>query len=280
MEHAAMKQMLLCARYELVLAVRSRWLQAFGVVFALLVLLVAGSGYILSGGYGLQDFSRTAESLVQLVVLLVPLTALTFGGLSLIPDPGAAELLYAQPVSRGRILIGRFLGLLLALSAAQAIGFGAAGVVLAHETGTIGAGAFLVIVALSFVLGAVFLSVAALLAQTRTGGRGAVLAAALAVWFVAVILYDLAALGAASVLHSGAASRLLMTAALVNPVDSARTAALMAIEGTTAFGAASLALLRFTGGEASTYALSVSSMLVWACVPLLLAVRRLHRADL
>jgi Cu-processing system permease protein len=43
----------LCARHELLLAARSRWLQWFAVVFAGLALLVAASGYVLSGGHGL-----------------------------------------------------------------------------------------------------------------------------------------------------------------------------------------------------------------------------------
>ena len=84
----------LCARYELLLAVRSRWLQIFAVVFAGLSLAIAGSGYVLSGGHGIQDFSRTAVSLVQVVLLLVPLAALVFGGLALTPERGAAEPLY------------------------------------------------------------------------------------------------------------------------------------------------------------------------------------------
>ncbi len=59
----------ICARYELVLAVRSRWLQLFAVVFGVLALAVSGAGYILSGGHGVQDFSRTAVSLVQIRVV-------------------------------------------------------------------------------------------------------------------------------------------------------------------------------------------------------------------
>lgn len=270
---------LLCARYELLLAIRSRWLQVFAVVFAVLVLLVAGSGYVLSGGYGVQDFARTAESLVQLVVLLVPLTALTFGALALTPDRGSAELLYSQPVSRARILCGRFLGLLLALTSAQALGFGAAGLIVGREAGGAGASAFLAVVGMSFVLTAVFLSVAARLAQARAGRRARVLAAALVVWFVAVVLYDVAALGVASLLRSGSASRLLMTAALVNPIDAARTATLMAIDGTAAFGAASLALLRFTGGVWQVTALAGTSVALWAVMPLVFAARRLSKAD-
>ena len=90
----------LCARYELVQAIRSRWLQIFAAVFTGLALAVASAGYILSGGHGVQDFARTAVSMVQIVLLLVPLAALVFGVLALTPERGAAELLFSQPVSR------------------------------------------------------------------------------------------------------------------------------------------------------------------------------------
>lgn len=275
-----MTHLTLCARQELLLAVRSRWLQLFAVVFGLLALLVASSGYILSGGYGVQDFERTAESLVQLVLLLVPLTAVTFGALALTLDGGAAELLYSQPISRAVILVGRYLGLLTALAAAQAIGFGAAGLVINDQAGSSGIGTFLIVVGTSIALTAVFLSIATLLAQRAAGRTARALAAALVVWFVSVLLYDIAVLGAASMLRSGTASRVLITAALVNPVDAARTATLTLIEGTGAFGAASLAMLRLTGGVAATVALAAASLAVWTIAPLLLAVRRLERADI
>jgi Cu-processing system permease protein len=275
-----MSAVLLCARHELLLAVRSRWLQIFAVVFAALALIVSSAGYILSGGYGLQDFARTAASLVQLVLLIVPLTALSFGALALTPERGAAEILFAQPVSRTRILAGRYLGLLVSLAAAQAIGFGLAGLALQGQSGESGLGAFLAVVAISLVLTAVFLSIAALLAQARAGRRARVLALALVVWFVAVVLYDVALLAVASLLRSGTASRLLITAALVNPADAARTVALMAVEGTAAFGAASLALLRFTGGAGYAILFASMSLLAWTLGPLVMAARRLSRADL
>lgn len=270
----------LCARHELLLAARSRWLQWFAVVFAGLALLVAASGYVLSGGYGLQDFARTAVSLVQLVLLIVPLSALVFGSLALSPDRGAAELLYAQPVPRATILAGRVIGLYLALAAAQCVGFGVAGLAVQWSAGPYGAAQFLVVVALSLALTAVFVAVAAALASGPPGRRARTLAAALVVWFVAVVLFDLAALGVASLLKSGAASRLLITAALVNPVDAGRTGAYLAIEGTAAFGGASLALLRFTGGGAAAAALIAGSLLVWTVVPAWIAARRLGRVDL
>jgi Cu-processing system permease protein len=274
-----MSAVLLFARQELLLAIRSRWLQMFAVVFAAFALVVSSAGYVLSGGYGLQDFGRTAASLVQVVLLIVPLTALAFGALAMTSDRGAAEILFAQPVSRVHILGGRYLGLLLALSAAQALGFGLAGLVLHRQAGPDGMGAFVIVVAISLGLTAVFLSLATMLAQPPVGRRTRVLARALIVWFVAVVLYDVAVLGIASLLRSGTASRLLIVAALVNPVDAARTVALMAVEGTAAFGAASLALLRFTGGPGAAAMLALVSMIVWAVAPLAIAARRLTRAD-
>ncbi len=117
------------------------------------------------------------------------------------------------------------------------------------RAGDEGVAGFLVVVAASFVLTAVCLGLAALIAAGNIGRRRSrALALALVVWLVLVVLADLAALGAASLLRSGAASRLLITAAIVNPVGAVRTASLLLIEGTAAFGSASLALLRFAGG--------------------------------
>jgi Cu-processing system permease protein len=275
------RQVWLCAEHDLVLAVRSRWLQTFAVIFAALVLLVALSGYVLSGGRGIQDFARTASSLVELVVFIIPLTAITFGVTQLTPDAGAAELLYAQPVSRGLVLAGRVGGLWLALASAQAIGFGVAGLVVFASAGSGGVAGFAGVVVTSWVLTAVYVALAAWIAAGATHSKRArVLAIALVVWLASAVLFDAAALGVASTLRSGDASRLLMTSVFLNPVDAARTGALLAVSGTSAFGSASLAFLRFTGGPAAAGALLAVSLIVWILAPLTLAVRRIARADI
>jgi Cu-processing system permease protein len=276
-----MRTILLCARQELTLALRSRWTPIFALVFAALALAVTWSGYVMTGGHGAQDFARTAASLTQLVVLLSPLMALVGGVLSMTPERGAAELLYAQPIARRTVLFGRMLGLFAALAAAQAVGFGAAGLVVFSQSGSYGLGGFLLLVLGSAVLTAIFLGVAALLAAGGSGRRRArALAVALVVWFGAVVLFDVAALGAASLLPSGLASRLLIVAVLANPVDAVRAGALLGAEGTTAFGAASLAFLRFTGGARGAGLLLAASLSVWLVLPPLAAAWRLRRADI
>jgi Cu-processing system permease protein len=277
---ASRSVVLLCAHQELVLAVRSRWTQIFAAVFAALSIAVAASGYVLSGGAGMQDFARTAASLVQLVLLLTPLTSLVIGVLALAPERGAAELLFSQPVSRRSILFGRLLGLFAALAAAQAIGLGGAGLLVFSRAGGEGAAGYGILFLGALVLTAVFLGIAALLVSGGVGRRAKSLALALIVWFAAVVLFDVAALGVASLLGSRDASRLLIGAVLVNPIDAFRTGALLAIQGTTAFGGASLALLRFTGGTAGAAALLGLSAVLWLVLPAVFAAGRLERADL
>ena len=134
--------LLVIAKQELLLATRSRWMQIFTTVFAILSLAVAASGYILSGGRGVQDFARTSVSLLQLVTFIVPLAALVIGVLSIGAERGYAEVLFSQPVSRTTVAIGQMLGIGLALVAAEAVGFGAAGLVIFSNAGGEGLGAY------------------------------------------------------------------------------------------------------------------------------------------
>lgn len=271
----------LFAAEELKIALRSRWTQIFAVVFAILAGGVAAAGYVISGGHGVQDFSRTSASLVHLVVLVVPLISLMLGVLSLSLDRGAAEVVFALPVPRWTILLGRLLGLFVALALAQSFGFGLAGLLVYTQSGPEGVGDFVIVLAASFVATAVFLALAALLSADAFGRRRTkALALALVAWLVGEVFIDLAALGLATFLPSGAASRVLIVANLVNPIGALRTGALLLVEGTGAFGAASLALLRFTHGPAGATLLIALSLVTWIVVPALWAARRLERADI
>jgi len=278
---AAASAVWLCAKQERLLAVRSRWTQMFAAVFALLVLAVASSGYILSGGSGIQDFARTAASLMQLVLLIIPLASLVMGILAMTPERGGAELLYAQPIARRSVLMGTWLGLFEALVAAQMVGFGAAGLVIFWQTGDEGLTGYALVVLASAVLTAVFLSLATLVSVGQIGRRRVrALAAGLMLWFALALVFDLVALGAASLLRSGHASRLLILSVLINPIDAVRTGALLGIEGTAAFGPASLALLRFTRGPVGAGAIILLALTAWVVTPALLAMRRLSRIDI
>jgi Cu-processing system permease protein len=218
---------------------------------------------------------------MQLVLLLVPLTSLVMGVLALTPDRGAAEILFSQPLPRAAVLLGILLGLFEALVTAQLLGFGAAGLVIFLRAGEGGVLGFLMVAAGSVVLTAVFLALAAAIASGRFGRRRIrALATALVVWVGLALVFDVVVLAAASLLRSGDASRLLIVSTLANPIDAVRTASLLAIEGTAAFGSASAALFRFTSGPSGAAALLALSLAVWIAAPLAYAARRLSRVDI
>jgi Cu-processing system permease protein len=178
-------------------------------------------------------------------------------------------------------MAGKLLGIFAALAAAELAGFGLAGAVVFAGAGDEGVGGYAVIVLAGVLLTAASLSVAALLAATAVGRRRVrALAGAVVVWLAAAVLLDLVALGLASLLPSGPASRVLILSVIVNPVAAVRTGALLAVEGTAAFGAASLALLRFTGGPLGAALLLGGSVASWIALPAALAARRLARIDL
>ncbi len=270
----------LIARQELVLATRSRWTQIFAVVFAVLALAVAASGYIISGGRGVQDFARTSASLLQLVILIVPLASLVIGVLSIGAERGYAEVLFSQPISRAVILIGQVIGVTAALIGAEAIGFGAAGVVIFSYAGSEGIESYYLLVASALALTAIFAGLASFIGAGAIGRkRTRALATALVVWFAMVILFDVAVLGVASFLPSGRASRLIIVSVLLNPIDAIRTGALLATEGTAAFGSASLAFFRFTHGSGGATAALLVSVAFWIAAPLVAGMLRLRRTE-
>jgi Cu-processing system permease protein len=271
----------LCAKQERLLAARSRWTQIFAVVFAALALAIASSGYVLSGGHGIQDFARTAASLLQLVLLIVPLASIVMGILAMTPERGGAEVLYAQPIARSSVLAGTWLGLFEALVGAQLVGFGAAGVVIFSQSGSDGLAVYGLVVIASAVLTAIFLSLAAAISVGHIGRRRVrALALGLMLWFGLALVFDIVVLGAATLLRSGDASRLLIASVLINPIDAVRTGAFLGVEGTAAFGPASQALFRFSHGPARAAVLIGGSLLLWIVVPALVAGRRLARVDI
>jgi Cu-processing system permease protein len=245
------------------------------LVFAALTLLISYAGLVSGGILGFQALSRTALSLVSLLLYLVPLVAVVQGAGALSKRGGWLELLMAQPVSRRQIVIGEFLGLWLAAGGSIACGVaaGSAGVWL-RAGGDPGALGMLLALALglAMVFTAVGLALGAVFAQ-----RGTALAAALGVWFACVVLYDLCIVGLTALLEGGSLERILVLAAAANPVDAARILALGAFVGRTLFGATGAAVTALLGPAGRLILSGV--MVAWVAISLVVAVRLFERRE-
>ena len=266
-------------RQELVINIRNRWTVVFAGVFGVLVLAISYFGLVTGGTVGFQGFARTSASLLNMVLYIIPLVALTMGTLSFTSEKSASELLFSQPVTRGEILVGKFLGLFASIFTATLIGFGLAGVIIAANAGSEGALRYPALIGFSLLLALIFLSLSAFISAVCRR-KSKAFGAALFVWFFFVLFYDLVVIGATFLFKERTANALIFGSLFGNPVDMVRVASLMTLNGKDIFGAGGAALLRFFGGEGFSLALLLLALSVWVVAPLFFAQRLLRHQDI
>jgi Cu-processing system permease protein len=267
------------ARQELVINVRNTWMVIFAVVFALLVVSISYVGMMAEGFEGMQGFMRTSASLLNLVLYLVPLVALTMGTLSFTGDKGSAELLFSQPVSRTEVLLGKLVGLFFAMALSSLAGFAAAGIIIVAANGTEGLVRFVAFVVFSLGLAASFLSISALV-STFSKRKARAFGLALFLWFVFVLFYDLLAVGGSLLMKGEGATRFLFLSLFGNPVDMVRVASLIVLDNATIFGAAGASLLRFLGGPVPAIGALVAGMAAWVGLPVVASHLLIRKQDI
>ena len=166
------------ARYGVRDLLRSRWLLAY-------------AGFFFVVTWTLLRFSDTETkallSLVNVVLLIVPLANVVFGAMYLYGAREFVELLLAQPVRRRELFAGLYLGLVAPVAAASVVGIAAPLVLQGATLATLWVGAIVAMV--SVALSAVFTGIAAVIAY-RIDDRVRGLAAALGVWLTLAVVYD------------------------------------------------------------------------------------------
>jgi Cu-processing system permease protein len=267
------------ANQELKVNLRNKWIMLFAVIFGTLVLGISYFGLITAGVIGFQGFARTSASLLNLVLYIVPLVALTMGTLSFTNEKTCGELLFAQPVTRFEILSGKLFGLFASITLAMLLGFGLAGFVIASKSGNEGLLRYPALVLFSLLLALIFLALSAL-ASTICKRKVRTFGISLFLWFFFVIFYDLLVIGGSFLLREHNANLMLFYSLFGNPVDMVRVATLILLDGKDVFGAAGAALLRFFGeGFGSIFALC-AGLLFWIVTPLTIASKILKTQDI
>ena len=267
------------AKQELTINIRNKWTLIFAAVFSVLVLAISYFGLLTAGSIGFQGFTRTSASLLNLVLYIVPLVALVMGTLSFTSEKSASELLFAQPVTRSEIWLGKLLGLFASMLTATLIGFGLGGFVIAMKAGTTGALRYPLFVGFALLLAMAFLSLSALIAalcQRKNRAFGVVMF----LWFFFVLFYDLLVIGGTFLFKERTANHFIFASLFGNPVGMTRVASLMVLNGKEIFGVAGAALTKFLGGEIASILLLMLGMLVWIVAPFLLSQRLLRRQDI
>lgn len=250
-------------------AIASRWFILYSIAFSVLAVGVSFLSLSGVGSQGFAGFGRTAAGLLNLIMLVVPLMALTAGAGSIAGERERGTLLYllAQPVSRTQVLMGKYIGLAGALVCALFVGFGISAGLLAWRTGGVGLGSYAMLVGFTILLGLAMLSVGMVISVVSRRSSVAT-GLGLFVWLALVFVSDLG-LMASSILFKLRVQEILGLA-ILNPLQSFKMAVIVNMNG-------SLDVLGPVGSYAShTFGGSLawvltSTLAVWAILPLALA---------
>jgi Cu-processing system permease protein len=218
------------AQRELHEALRNKWLWFYAVGFAALAFALSQAGLSASGYSGLGGFGRTAASLINAVLLFVPLIGLTVGAGSVAADRERGTLLYllAQPVNRAEVFFGKAVGAALAVVTALALGFGLAGIGLATAGGG-DAQAYLALAGYTLLLALAALGAGFVIsALTRKAATAS--GAALIVWLALVFLGDVSVI--ATTLAIRPTPALLFGMLVFNPLQAFKLSAIYSLRAT------------------------------------------------
>jgi Cu-processing system permease protein len=253
--------------YQLRDIARNRWL----LVYAVVLLVLTETLFRLGG-----DAGRAMLSLLNLVLILVPLVALAFGTLYLYGAREFIELLLAQPVGRGAMFAGLWGGLTLPLAAALVGGVGIPFLLHAGD-GPVPARALVLLLGTGVLLTASFTALAFLIAlrfEDRARGFGM----ALLLWLGCAVLYDGLVLLAITLFAAYPLESPLLVAALFNPLDLGRILLLLNFDISALMGYTGAVFQRFFGTGLGVV-VAATALLAWTAVPLALGARRFGRRD-
>lgn len=261
-----MTTMLKVLKYQARDAVRSRWLLAYMLFFALVT-----EGLLRFSG----DPTRAQLSLVSIVLFVVPLVAIVFGTVYLYNAREFIELLLAQPLGRRAMYGGLYLGLTGPLALAFVIGLAGPFVARGVDRDTLASLATLV--GAGVVLTAIFSAIATLIA-VRCEDRLRGLGSAIGTWLLLTVVYDGVVLFILSVFSDYALERTTLGLMLANPIDIARVALLLRFDGAAMMGYTGAVFLDFFSG-AQGAAITLAALTLWVAAPVMLGARLFRRKD-
>lgn len=263
------------AQRELRDALKSRWFLLYTLAFIVLGLAVSFVSAAGTGGTGFSGFGRTTAGLVNLILLVVPLMALTAGAATIASDRERGMLAYvlSQPVSHLEVLLGKYLGLGASLLAAISIGLGACAAILSWRGGASSPQSIVWLAGLSFLLAMGMLSVGIMI-SSLTRRASAAVGIAIFVWLTLVFVSDLALMAGAVALHLRISE--LFALALMNPLQVFKMWSLHAIDANLdVLGPAGLYAAEEHGRM--LHVIFSACLAAWVVVPLVVASVVLRR---
>jgi Cu-processing system permease protein len=223
--------------------------------------------------FNLEDNpSKGLLSMLNIVLIMVPLVSLIFSTIYMYNASEFIELLLSQPIRRSRLLFSMYAGLALSLVTAFAAGAGLPMLLMEGSSSSL----FLTVTGCA--LSAIFAALAVLgSVVTRDKARG--IGIAILIWLFCSILYDGILLLIMFQLSDYPLEKAMLVLCSFNPVDLARILVLLKLDISALMGYTGAIYREFFGSSAGI-GVSAGLMLAWLVVPLAVARRIFRKKDL
>jgi ABC-2 type transport system permease protein len=276
----AVRQARAIARLDLAEVLRSRWLAASAVAYAVLAAVFLAVGLREAPLLGFTGSARVVFSLSHALVLLLPLVALTATAPAIgrARDDGSLELLCAQPLGRGAYLVAITAVRVCAIIAPVAAVFVAVAAWGAITDGQPVPWAYLaralgVLAALAWAFAGI-----GMLISTLVRHPVRMLTYVVLIWAAGVALLDAGLIGV--LLRWRLDAHVVFALAAANPVEDARLALLSGIDrDLSTLGPVGFYLVGRLG-DAALHALGLAIPLAWGTLAWLAALAHFRRADI
>ena len=254
-------------KYSFYDLMRSRWSYVYFAFYLLLgiVLLFLNN-----------DLSKAVITLMNVIIILVPLIGTIFGVMYYYNSKEFTELLLAQPIKRASIFLGQYLGVALSLSMSLIIGLGLPFIFYGiFKSSAIWDFSLLLITGTFLTL--IFTALAfniALFNENKIKGFGY----AILLWLFMAVIYDGIFLMSLIAFEEYPLDTFSLLGTIMNPIDLSRVLILLKLDIS--------ALLGFTGAIFQKYfgtyfgiILSSSILLLWVLIPTLLIQLKSGKKD-
>ncbi|MEO5561894.1 MAG: ABC transporter permease subunit [Chitinophagaceae bacterium] len=219
-----------------------------------------------------EDSGRAMLSLLNIVLIVLPLVSLVFTTIHYYNSYEFIELMLSQPMSRTRILLSEFGSVCFSLLGAFWIGVGIPVLIFAADD----AGFALLFTGTALTV--VFISIA-FLASVKSKDKARGIGFSLLLWFYFALIYDGLVLLILFALSDYPMEKLTLVLSALNPIDLGRIFIMLKMDISALMGYTG-ALYKDFFGNSTGIIFTSGIMLLWAFVPLWLAIRTFKKKDM
>lgn len=250
-----MDSLLKIFKYTFYDTLRSWW----AVLYFLFFLASASSLLYFSG-----DFTRAVSSLLNIIILIVPLVSIVFATMFYYSSREFVILLLAQPLRRSLIFLGQYLGLSISLVLSYSLGIAIS--FLLYQGSAAELSLLLTLLVCGSLLTFVFVAISFFIASSqedRIKGFGL----AILLWLIVAIVYDGLVLAFLAYFQDYPLEKAAIFFSVFNPIDLTRIMVLLQLESAALMGYTGAVFNKFFGTQLGVI-LSLTTLVLWILFPL------------